>query len=150
MAPTSSVRLTVADALVAALRAKPVLSGVQVEYGWPGDRIERECIWLGPITGTLQLPLMKAGRMYRDDDWTQQVLVDVMMPAATELREATERVEQLGAVLEGVLADDPTVGVIGITYGSVESKDQAGPVWTQGEGPWVQLVYELGFRARLT
>lgn len=69
--------------LKAELAQRSALTGVQIEYGYPGDEIEKECIWLGAVDGNISVPTMMAGRHSRDEAYNIDVIIDVLLEAGT-------------------------------------------------------------------
>ncbi len=103
----------VKDALVARLRAHPTLAGVQVERSHPGDTLEQEAVWLGRVIGSNSWVAMRAGRKPRDESYTVQVFIEVIMPGEPETA-AEDRVLACYGALEDVIAEDPRLGVTGV------------------------------------
>lgn len=50
------LRAAVRQGLVEDLRLQEELTGIQVEYGWPGDQLRDESVFLGRTTGTYEIP----------------------------------------------------------------------------------------------
>jgi hypothetical protein len=109
MTATKSVRTAVIDALVTALKAKPVLANIQTSEGWPGKSLEHESVWVGKVTGLITFPLMMAGRKIRDDHFTVTIIFMSGNPGDT-ISDANDRVETYYGALEDIFADDQTLG----------------------------------------
>jgi len=107
-------------ALFTWLAAAPELAGVQVSYAWPGRSQDRECIYGGFPEATQRYAVMTAGRKPRDEDATILIRIEVAQPG-NDVQAADQRVEELGAVLETLLADNVTLGglVTGVRYGGI-------------------------------
>ena len=113
------------SALVAALQASSALTGVQVSYGNPGDTQRSESIWVGDTRSQQQPSAMKSLPVRRDEEYTTDVVVEITQPRATQenvdLRAAT-----LAAAVETVIAENPSLGVNGVLWSTVDTYDMAG------------------------
>jgi hypothetical protein len=144
---TTSIRPAVKSALLTALQLKPELEGVQLSYGWPGDALEREHIWIGNVTGTVRIALLSTGRKYRDDKFNVSVFVQAGLIGGTEA-EAEERATQLLAALEDVLADDPSIGEVdGLIDAELTTVDGPHTMLTK-EGAVTMYVCEINCHGR--
>lgn len=115
MTATTPVRAATKAALTTALAAHATLSGVQVENGWPGKRLEREAVWVARVTGSITFPFMMAGRKIRDDEFTVTVLFMSGKPGTT-LAESDARAEVLWSALDDILAADQTLSIDGVEW----------------------------------
>lgn len=106
----TSIRWTVTKHLVDLLRVDPDLAGVRIEPGYPGDDVAPEMIWVYGLDGELSIPLMQAGRKQRDDRFEIPFSIAVNLNA--DLDTTFRRLTQIVAVIEDVLADDPSLGGI--------------------------------------
>lgn len=96
--------------LVSALDARSGLDNVDVTYSHPGDALQPEAVYLGGVRGTHELPIMRAGRKPRQENYTIDVWFEVIRDGTTS-QEAEERAWVLFGELEDLLADDPTIGL---------------------------------------
>jgi hypothetical protein len=97
--------------LQAAMAAGDGLSEVQVAYLWPGRTLEREGVYGGKIHMDHEYLAFRPGvRMPRKETATIAWVVEVRHLAADEPADADERALVLGAVLENLIAADPTLG----------------------------------------
>lgn len=116
MAPTTSIRWPVAKHLVDLFAASPLLDGVSIASGWPGERgITPEMIWMNTIdTVQLEVPVATGGRKHRNDTFRVRFVVRVAArPVATgadPLDVIHVRMAELVEAAENVLAEDPTLG----------------------------------------
>ena len=145
-APTS-IRGVVKTYLVATLAA--TLDPIPVAHGWPGRNIERDHVWVDRVTGFLELPLLTAGRKFRDDKFTVRVAFQASAPG-DDIAETVERVLALYAHVENLLADDPGLGemdgLISAALGPVEGPD--GSLTDEGA---VSFVFaDIAIHARLS
>ena len=90
------------------LRKIKALRGVQVEYGYPGETIEKQCIWLAGVDGSLSVPTMMAGRHSRDEDYAVTILIDVLMQAGT-VEEAERKACDFFDAIDNFIAEDLTL-----------------------------------------
>lgn len=130
------------------LKARPELNGIQVEYVWPGHALDRECVYGGKPTSTQKYAVMTSGRKPRDERSLIPVRIEVIRKGA-EVRETDERVEEIAAILENLLADNVTLGgsVSGLRYGGVVSFDSDWDVYDETAESTATL--EIEFSSRL-
>lgn len=105
---SSSITLPVAKvAVVAGLVA--AFPTVQVVRHHPGDLIQRETVFTGRAVGTSTIPVMRAGRKKRQEDYTFDVFFLVAKHEGEQ--DAEDRAYELLAGLETFLATNPTLGI---------------------------------------
>jgi hypothetical protein len=85
------------------------LPGWRVDPAWPGDELELEAVYVAGAQGPVTVPLMGAGRSFRDDRFDVTVIVQGGSPQSVS-RESMERAALGLAAVEDVLAEDPTLG----------------------------------------
>ncbi len=147
MAATTSIRPLVKSAIINKLRLKPALAGVQIAYGWPGDALEKESIWVGKVSGNVKIAVMSAGRKYRDDMFDVTVFISAGLEGGTE-EETEARATVLLAALEDVLADDPSLGSIaGLIDAELSSVDGPHSMLTK-EGAVTMYVCDINCHGR--
>lgn len=119
--PTSSIRSTVVQAVADLIAADGGMFGVGVSLSYPGDEITVDAIWLDGIEGSSEVPTSKAGRLHRDDVFS--ATWEIRTTDHGDAFSAMSRVEVLAASIDGVLADDSTLGgidgVVWATYGGM-------------------------------
>lgn len=138
------------QALVAALKASPSLTGVQVEYAWPGRTLEREVIYCGKTLFQQDLGNFRptGGRLGRDEHATTAVHVVVRDPAG-DPSVSDQRAVALGTVLEELLAGDPQLGgLLNLLIAIVVGGELAEPSFDD-DGVLSALTYEVLFRSYL-
>lgn len=128
MAAPTSIRVAAKRRLVELLTDQPILEGVQVTYGWPGNDLQHESVWVGATRGPVTIPTMRAGRKARDDLFTIDVHFMAGTPGQPDAETADARVEELYTALEDVLATKNTLddldGILrAIQNGDVEFAD---------------------------
>lgn len=97
------------DALHAMLQAHPLLADVQILDDEPGDTLENEGIGIGDTAeGQHQYPVLRSGKKPREETYTFPVEVWSLQPGEPA-KKAKARVFELLAVLEDVVATDPTL-----------------------------------------
>lgn len=105
---THSTIPTVRQKLVDLLKARPDLAEVLIAYAlptWP----EREAIYFSGATFRHDLPVMRANRKPRDEEYELRGYIVAAAPGNAS-DEADLRAFELLGVLEDVLADDPQLG----------------------------------------
>jgi hypothetical protein len=125
--PTSSTVPAFKAALVSALQALPALAGVQVAYRWPGPSTEAEGVYLSDWSFEKTIANIKAGRKHREETFELEVILQSFnaAPSPRDADDADARVSVFEAALDGVLADDPTLGGVvrfaAVTAGQTET-----------------------------
>lgn len=143
-----------ATAIRAAMKAKLVteltkaLPLVAVSNGWPGRNLERDHVWVDRVTGTVEFPLMMAGRKHRDDKFTVRVIFQSSQPGDS-IAETDVRAEQLYAALENVIAADPGIGTMnGIVHALIDTVE--GPMGELTDEGAVSFMFaDIAVHARL-
>ena len=107
---TSSTIPTVRAALVAQLAARPGLAAVQVDYAHPGQGLGASAIFLGDSRGTSGIPTIRAARKARQEAYVIDVWVEVNDDGPTG-QGASEAAWTVVAEIDGMLADDPSLGL---------------------------------------
>lgn len=149
MAGLTSIRTAAKARLATVLTA--ALSGVQVSYGWPGQDVARETVYIGKTRGAYEHAGFQAGRKQREDRFTVDVWFVAANPGQATPLVAEQRVETLFAALDTALADDPRIGntVSGLSWSLVGSVD--GPDSSPNDEGWVSVIRaEVEFVTRLT
>ena len=123
---TGSIRSTFKQALVDSLGLQAGLAQVQIQYGWPGDTLEKDSVWLGGCNGQLSIPVLQAGRKQRDDEFTVDVYIATGTRGMTAVEADTKVVEYLSA-LDSVLANDPQLltldGLVAAVVTNIQGPD---------------------------
>lgn len=121
---------------------------VQVDYAWNGQA-ERERIYLGPVQIEQEFAALgrAGGRVSRDEWAVVSVFIEVMRPGAT-VQETDERAQELGTVLEELVAANPTLDdVSGVQYGGVAGGELDYELTDDAVASVLEL--RLRFRSRL-
>lgn len=148
MAGTNSVAAK--QAIVAKLQAAPALSGVQVEYIFPGKRLKMECIYGGQIRFddeymAFSSQSVGAGRMPRLETATITFTIIVRRPDSDQVK-ADLRVVALGTVIEEAIAGDPTLSG-GAMCAEIRSGDLEPLI--DDNGVAAQMIYTIQVRSEL-
>lgn len=116
------------------------LDGVQVEPGWPGDTLKDEAVWVDELDGELVIPVMSAGRKYRDDKFT--VPFEIRVTGKKDLDATMSRLSVIVAAIEDVLADDPGLdGLDGLIAAEVTAERMtAGEIANTGWVGFAEVV----------
>ena len=143
---TTAIRSNVKEWLTTELAA--VLSAA-VSNGWPGRNLERDHVWIDRVTGTVEFPLMMAGRKSRDDKFTVRVIFQASGPGDT-IAETDARAETLYAALENLIAPDPSLaGMDGIIHALLDTVE--GPMGELTDEGAVSFMFaDVAVHARLT
>ncbi len=118
---SASIRTIAAQRLLDLLVQRPGMLDVTAGLVFPGDEIGRDAVWLDRIEGSAEIPTSRAGRLDRDDTWT--MTIEYRTTDHGTALDAMARIEELAAVLDGLLADDHTLGdldgLLWATYGGM-------------------------------
>lgn len=139
-------------ALVDLLQRTPGLAGIQVDYAYDGKRVEREYIYLGPVSGPVQpLAFRNSGqRLPRLEDIVARLHIEVKMPNDTP-QNAAARATALGAVVEEAIAQDPRLGgvVPGLLFITV-SHVELTPFFLEDGVSAAAMTYQISVQSQLT
>jgi hypothetical protein len=94
-------------ALIASLRDRPGLAGVQIGYGMPPGALQREHILFGMVDAQQEYRALGTARKF--EDYAATVFISVMREG-TDQQATDERALSLLAEVEAELRADPTVG----------------------------------------
>ena len=152
---STSVRTAVKKRLVDLLTA--VSGPVPVDYGWPGQALEDEHIYLGSTAGSVKIRDFRSGRKARNDTFTQAIYFHAKKPGQNG-QEADERVEELYALLENILATNTKLALNGVDLDGVlwaaqldNETDFPGPMPSaDGEGWEAEAVAYVQVKTILT
>lgn len=132
-------------ALRDALREKFAGTEVQVSYSMP-PHLDSESIWFGAVRFDQNYPVMQEGRKPRDELGSVSVVLWAGK-SGQDPEEADERVAELHAVLEDVIADDVTLGGLVQQAGVNDGTNQQVP---EDEGSAGYLRVTVVYAARLS
>lgn len=125
------------------------MAGVLVTHTWQGDASRQEQVYLGPTSATYEFATIKTGRRTRNEDYTVQVVIDIMTPTDWG-PESETRAFALAADIENMLADDPQVGLsatmptLRVLVAGLEQN--SGPIDPAGIGTRVTLTLQVQSR----
>ena len=148
MATTSTVPAA-KTALVTLISA--ALPGVQVTYGRPPDNeLERECVYVGNVSGVQRIPTMRAGRKPREETYSVEIVVAILLERGTT-SDAEDRAFELLAECEDVVADDPTLAIASAagSFEAVAGSFESTADYTL-EGPACVVQWNVDCKARLS
>jgi hypothetical protein len=95
------------QALVALLAARPGLAAVQVSYDYPMPAPESKAIWLAGAEADLGTPVMRAGRVKMQEDYTVTLIAQVLMQQGEGQEAADLAALVLLQEIQQELADHP-------------------------------------------
>lgn len=147
MATTSTLPAVYA-ALESLVRTAVNDASVGVTIGRPKNaEITRDAIYFGEATTSDGVPIMKPGRLERDERYTIETIIGVSLPRGT-VADAITRAYVLRASLENVLADDKFLGLTSIEHATLQ--DGTMTPGYGNEGPVVVVTCGVRVVARLT
>lgn len=136
----------VVERVLAGIGGQPMMEGVQVENAWPGDKVKGELIYVGDITSESEIPVSKAGRMYRDELVTVPLLARVIGRRTTAL--TYQRLQEIASAIEDYLADNVDLEDLdGVVSAEITSRVMS--VGTLPEGPVGKFETQLLIHTRL-
>jgi len=153
---TTSTVVTVKSQLVTKIGAAV---SVPTTYAWPGKATSNEAVFLGPHPETAdirldlssQIPTIKAGRKQRQETYTVRVTVwqfrpDLSVDAAVECETGAFAIL---AAIEGVLADDPRIGLAPTVIQHAIVESVASTLFPFQAGWACELAVNIAVAARL-
>lgn len=146
MSATTSIRWKAAEQLVALLRSSPLLTGVTVSPGWPGDRVPAaQLIWIDELSGPVNIPVMTGGRKQRADEFTVSVQMRVL--GLGTLDETMSRLFELVGVVENLLADDTSLADLdGVLSAELTDARQTSAMFPEGPAAYGELILTIETR----
>lgn len=148
---SSSCIVALRNTVITGLQAQPALAGVQVTYGWPGDDLaQRSRVFTNRARAAQAPTSLKAGRTFRDEDGSFDVVVQVLVVAG-DAYDADSTAIGLGLVVEEYVADNRTsiVGTVpGLLYMTMSGWELRNLY--NDTGALTELTYTIAYRARLT
>jgi hypothetical protein len=129
----TSVRWECVRDVIEGTRNQPNASGVQVEYGYPGDNAGPELLYVYSLEGTMDIPVMSAGRKPRSDTFV--ITLRCSVTGQVDLEQAQGRVSEILAATEDYLADYSTLSddMTGVTMSArITDMRQAGALTPAG------------------
>lgn len=144
---TTSVRWASVEALVTLLAAHDDIGLIGVHNSPPGDLdLTPDMIFVQQVNGSADVPAFAGGRTIRDDNFT----ITVMSKSFTTkgVTAAMERVEELGAIVEDVVADNDTLGDLDGVVSAKVSPVELIPTLTP-EGAFGYATHDVVVHSRL-
>lgn len=146
---TNSVRGPFKTKLIALLQGKEAVNGVQISYGFPGDKLEQDAVYTATCIGRVEITLMQGGRKQRDDNFDLTVVVLTGQHGLTP-EQGEARAAVLLSAIEDVFADDPTLGLSGdggVVAAEISSIDGPNTTLTR-EGAVSHFIVTISVHAR--
>lgn len=143
-----ALRRAIRDGLDALTGAGGSLAGVSVTYGWNPKMTDRYQIFTMRPRGEHSPASLKAGRNFRDETATFQLVVHVE-EVGGDAEDGDLKALSYGLVVEEYLADNKQgLGVAGVNSLYVEGWELTGG--PADRGYIAQLIYTIRYNARLT
>lgn len=111
--------------------------GVQVEWGWPGESVGDELVWVGEVEPGDQEP-GELGLGMRREAYTVAVYVDVAVPLVGAIADVARRAGELVHEVESVVHDNPTLNGALRTDGQaqIDGSPEVGATLPLASGGW--------------
>lgn len=126
------------------------LENVLISFSYNGklDTAGREYIWLGDVSGPIDLMTMGGTTGSRDEKLTLAVHIKVMKHGEAEAAVAVARAVALGQVVEAVVIANPRLGVSGVLNTRLADLNIEHGV--ADTGSWAVLTYQIEIESCLT
>lgn len=146
---TTIIRKDVAEDILSGVGALPACSGVQFEFGFPGDETRGELVWLSTVDGSITMPLLSAGRKPRDD--TFRLVYRVQIQEKRTIALTFDRLVAVVGAFDDYLANYSTIGEqwAGVVI-SLSLDTPVMAVTTLPEGPVGIAEVSIEIRSRLS
>lgn len=95
--------------LLAQLRARPGLAGVQITWGIPAAKLEPDWICLRDVVDPAGQETAALGHMRREERYELRIVISVVRQFSEDQEVVAERARVLAAEIEDQLRSDPTV-----------------------------------------
>lgn len=109
--PTQDIIWAVVGALVD--RFKSTMSGVQIVAGWPGDKLQKQAVWISEIFAeSREVPgFVGDTRVLVDEVYS--VLFEVEVHGLATMEATQARVSEIIGDLDSIVREDPRLGELG-------------------------------------
>ena len=143
---TTNIRWAACKAIVSLLRSDNSLAGVNVEPGWPGDRVPNaQLIWIDELDGTCEIPVMTAGRKQRNDDFDIPLQMRVL--GLGTLDDTMNQLSVLVASVENALANDTSLDNLdGVLSAEVTRERMTSAMFPEGPVGFAEVVISVSTR----
>lgn len=131
-------------ALVTAM--KGALPEQQVEYGVPGDTLDRSVVFVGNVQGATNIPLIQQGRKPREERYEVDIVFQSLVPGGSIQDAEADLFANVSAV-DDYFANDPSAGQIVL---QAILQDFVLTSGFEAEASWAQCIWKLHVLNRLT
>lgn len=143
---TVNIRWTVVSKIIDLISSNPLVAGVTVAPGWPGERNHlAQIIWIDDIDGNVEIPVMTGGRKQRNDDFDIPIQFQVL--GFVNLNDTMRRLTELVAIVEDTLADDTSLDNLdGVLSAQITRERMTSAVTTEGPVGFAEVTVSVTTR----
>lgn len=143
---TVNIRWTVVSKIIDLISSNPLVAGVTVAPGWPGERNHlAQIIWIDDIDGNVEIPVMTGGRKQRNDDFDIPIQFQVL--GFVNLDDTMRRLTELVAIVENTLADDTSLDNLdGVLSAQITRERMTSAVTTEGPVGFAEVTVSVTTR----
>lgn len=143
---TVNIRWTVVSKIIDLISSSPLVAGVTVAPGWPGERNHlAQIIWIDDIDGNVEIPVMTGGRKQRNDDFDIPIQFQVL--GFVNLDDTMRRLTELVAIVEDTLADDTSLDNLdGVLSAQITRERMTSAVTTEGPVGFAEVTVSVTTR----
>ncbi len=143
---TVNIRWTVVSKIIDLISSTPLVAGVTVAPGWPGERNHlAQIIWIDDIDGNVEIPVMTGGRKQRNDDFDIPIQFQVL--GFVNLDDTMRRLTELVAIVEDTLADDTSLDNLdGVLSAQITRERMTSAVTTEGPIGFAEVTVSVTTR----
>lgn len=143
---TVNIRWTVVSKIIDLISSNPLVAGVTVAPGWPGERNHlAQIIWIDDIDGNVEIPVMTGGRKQRNDDFDIPIQFQVL--GFVNLDDTMRRLTELVAIVEDTLADDTSLDNLdGVLSAQITRERMTSAVTTEGPVGFAEVTVSVTTR----
>ena len=131
-----------------ALRARPGLANVQIEYSQPETELQDDSIWFETADGSTALPVMRAGTKPVDETYQLKVAVQVLRTQGESQETADDRCIELFAEVQQCVAENPQL-IPEIQWAKLEGWNHVVGMLASGGGHGSRFDAQVTVKARL-
>lgn len=144
---TTSIRWAAVNQIVSLISASPLMTGVVVTPGFPGEQIAktRELVYVDEVDGQVSIPVMVGGRKERNDDF--EIPIEIKVVGFGTLDETMVRLSEIVAVIEDTLADDTSLGALdGVLSAEITRERMTSAMLPEGPVGFAQVIVSVSTR----
>lgn len=143
---TINIRWKVVSKIIDLIQSNPLVAGVTVAPGWPGERNHlAQIIWIDDIDGNVEIPVMTGGRKQRND--TFDIPIQFQVLGLVSLDDTMNRLTELVAIVEDTLADDTSLDNLdGVLSAEITRERMTSAVTTEGPVGFAEVTVSISTR----